>query len=133
MKKFVTIGFVLFSLQLIAQNDSVSCKTNRKTPEIIFKYTLYNYGTIKKGGNGIHEFEYCNTGKGSLIITNVESSCGCTVPEWNKEPVMRKKQGKIKVKYDTNIVGPFLKTITVHSNAKNTPVKLKIRGVVVEK
>ena len=68
-----------------------------------------------------------------LIITNVKSSCGCTVPSYPKEPVKKSKKEKIHVKYDTKRIGNFNKTITVYSNAKNSPVKLHIKGEVVKK
>ena len=65
-----------------------------------------------------------------MILSNVKSSCGCTIPEWTKEPIMPKASGVIKVKYNTTRVGTFQKSITVYSNAKNSPVVLTIKGEV---
>lgn len=66
------------------------------------------------------------------MITKINSSCGCTVPEWPKEPIAPGKTGKIQVKYDTTRVGPIRKTITVLSNS-DTPTKvLKIKGTIIE-
>jgi len=67
------------------------------------------------------------------VLTNVQASCGCTVPQWSKEPVQAGKMGVIKVKYNTRIPGTFLKTITVSSTAKNSMVVLSIKGKVTLK
>ncbi len=68
-----------------------------------------------------------------MIISKVSSSCGCTIPNWSREPVLPGKKGEIQVKYDTNRVGPIRKAITVISNA-DTPTKvLKIKGEVKAK
>lgn len=93
-----------------------------------------DYGTVtKETDNGIRVFEFTNTGDAPLIITNVQSTCGCTVPSKPKEPIMPGKTGQIEVKYNMN-PGPIRKTITVESNAVNYEggkVPLKIKGTVV--
>ncbi|MDO4229773.1 MAG: DUF1573 domain-containing protein [Capnocytophaga sp.] len=124
MKKFLTFLFVAtFGLISYAQ----------ETAEITFKAEEIDYGKVKVGSDGVRVFEFTNTGKAPLVITNVSSSCGCTVPTWTKEPVAAGAKGKIEVKYDTNRVGPISKTVTVTSNAKQNPVKgLRIKGEVVK-
>ncbi|MDO5105194.1 DUF1573 domain-containing protein [Capnocytophaga sp.] len=124
MKKFLTFLFVAtFGLISYAQ----------ETAEISFKTEEIDYGKIKAGSDGVRVFEFTNTGKAPLVITNVSSSCGCTVPSWTKEPIAPGAKGKIEVKYDTNRVGPISKTVTVTSNAKQNPVKgLRIKGEVVQ-
>lgn len=124
MKKFLTFLFVAtFGLISYAQ----------ETAEISFKTEEIDYGKIKAGSDGVRVFEFTNTGKAPLVITNVSSSCGCTVPSWTKEPIAPGAKGKIEVKYDTNRVGPISKTVTVTSNAKQNPVKaLRIKGEVVK-
>lgn len=105
-----------------------------KEPMIEFEKTEHDYGTVTKGGNGECEFRFKNTGKADLVLSNVRSSCGCTVPSWPKEPIPPKGTAVIKVKYDTNRVGPINKTVTVESNASNTSkVQLKIKGNVANK
>lgn len=93
-----------------------------------------DYGTVtKESDNGVRVFEFTNTGDAPLIITNVQSTCGCTVPSKPKEPIMPGKTGQIEVKYNMN-PGPIRKTITVESNAVNYEggkVPLKIKGTVV--
>ena len=109
----------------------------QKGAKIEFKDgTTIDYGTTSKDDdNGIRTIEFKNTGDAPLIITNVQSTCGCTVPSKPKEPIMPGKSDKIEVKYNMN-PGPIRKTITVESNAVNYPegrVPLKIKGEVIVK
>lgn len=107
MKKLITLLFLAaFTVTVSAQN--AVAKMEFKTDEI-------DYGTIQKGSDGLRVFEFTNTGNAPLVITKINSSCGCTVPEWPKEPIAPGKTGKIQVKYDTTRVGPIRKTITVLS------------------
>ncbi len=125
MKHLMTILFVgLISFSINAQE---------KVAKIEFKTDVIDYGTIEKGADGVRIFEFTNTGDAPLIITKVKSSCGCTVPSWPKEPIMAGETGEIKIKYDTNRVMPIRKTITVSSNAADSPtIALKIKGLVVD-
>ena len=100
------------------------------TAKIQFKSETIDYGEIEKGSNGVRVFEFTNVGTAPLVISNVKSSCGCTIPKKPEGPIQPGKTGKIEVKYDTNRVGPIRKAITVTSNA-DTPTKvLKIKGTV---
>ena len=122
MKKFIlTLFVVAVGYTATAQNKA---KIEFKTDEI-------DYGDIAKGSDGLKVFEFTNTGDAPLVISKVNSSCGCTVPSWTKDPVMPGKTGKIEVKYNTNTVGPIRKTITVESNAETPMVALKIKGNVL--
>lgn len=98
------------------------------------KDNTIDYGTVTKDNDsGIRTFEFKNTGDAPLIITNVQSTCGCTVPTKPTEPILPGKTGKIDVKYNMN-PGPIRKTITVESNAVNYEggkVPLKIKGTVI--
>ncbi|MCC5923231.1 MAG: DUF1573 domain-containing protein [Crocinitomicaceae bacterium] len=99
--------------------------------QITFEKDVHDYGTIKQYGNGTVEFKFTNTGNAPLLISDAKGSCGCTVPEWPKEPIAPGASGSIKVKYDTKRVGPFGKSVTLQSNATNEPTKtLRIRGTV---
>jgi hypothetical protein len=76
-------------------------------------------------------FSFTNTGNADLIITNVKSSCGCTIPKKPEDPIAPGESSEIVVRYDTNRVGPFRKTITVSTNQENDPIiALKIKGTV---
>jgi len=124
MKKLVTIMFVaLFTVAVTAQE---------KVAKIEFKTETIDYGTIEKGADGVRIFEFTNTGNAPLILSKVKSSCGCTVPQWSKEPIMPGESGEIQVKYDTQRVMPIRKTITVTSNAERPTVALKIKGDVID-
>ena len=124
MKQLITILFVgLLSFSVNAQD---------KVAKIEFESDTIDYGTIEKGADGMRVFKFKNTGDAPLIITKVKSSCGCTVPKKPEEPIMPGKTGEIAVKYDTERVMPFRKTITVTSNADTPVVALKIKGTVVD-
>lgn len=124
MKKIVLILFVgMLSLSAFAQE---------KVAKIEFKSDTIDYGTIEKGSDGVRVFEFTNTGNAPLIISNVKSTCGCTVPKKPDGPILPGETGKIEVKYDTNRVNPIRKTITVTSNADTPTVALKIKGLVVD-
>ena len=99
--------------------------------EFLNKDNTIDYGTVTKDSDsGLRTFEFKNTGDAPLIITNVQSTCGCTVPTKPTEPIMPGMTGKIDVKYNMN-PGPIRKTITVESNAINVEggkIALKIKG-----
>ena len=100
-------------------------------PKIEFKSLEINYGQISKGDNGVRIFKFTNIGSMPLIINKVYSSCGCTIPKKPSSPINPGQEDEIQVKYDTNRVGPIRKTITVLSNAINSPtISLKITGNV---
>jgi hypothetical protein len=120
---FATFVFCILAISTTAQNTDT-------TVVITFKETVHDYGTIALGGNGTCEFKFTNPGKSPLILSAAQASCGCTVPEWTKEPVQPGKEGIIKVTYNTNIPGSFQKSVTVTSNAKNSPLVLIIKGTV---
>ena len=103
---------------------------NPNAAEITFENETHDYGTIKQGADGTCEFKFKNTGKEPLIISNAKGSCGCTVPTWPKEPIMKGQTGSIKVHYDTKRVGAFTNTVTLNSNAKSDTKVLTIKGVV---
>ena len=98
--------------------------------EMTFKYTDHNFGNVESGSDVSYDFEFINTGKEPLVINNVSTSCGCTTPSWPREPIPSKGRAKIKVRYDSNRIGNFSKTITVYSNSTNSPVVLSIKGSV---
>ena len=103
-----------------------------KVAKIEFKTDVIDYGTIEKGADGVRTFEFTNTGDAPLIISNAKSTCGCTVPNWPKTPIMPGETGEIRVKYDTKRVNPIRKTITVTSNADTPSVALKIKGLIID-
>lgn len=103
---------------------------NPNAPVIKFDKTVHDYGTMQQHGDGKCEFKFTNEGKEPLILSNVRSSCGCTVPTWPRQPVLPGQSEVIKVKYDTKRVGMINKSIHVYSNAKVSPLTLKIKGKI---
>ena len=97
-----------------------------------FESETIDYGTIAHNSDGNREFVFTNNGNKPLIITNTVGSCGCTVPTSPKEPIAPGGKGVIGVKYATDRVGPFTKTVTITSNAEGQPTKvLTIKGTVL--
>jgi hypothetical protein len=107
-----------------------SAEGNKEGAVIEFETMEHDFGTLAQGGDGTFEFAFRNTGKEPLVLNNVRSSCGCTIPEWPKEPILKGEKGKIKVSYNTRITGTFSKSITVYSNAGDAPVVLVIKGKI---
>ncbi len=105
-------------------------KENPNAAEITFESDVHDYGTIKNGSDGTCEFKFKNTGKEPLVISNAKGSCGCTVPTWPKEPVLKGQTAVVKVHYDTKRPGAFTKTVTIESNAKTNPKVITIKGLV---
>lgn len=99
-------------------------------PEMTFEQEVHDFGTIEYGGNGVYNFKFTNTGKSPLVISSARGSCGCTVPKWPKEPIMKGETGEINVSYDTKRAGPFTKTVTIDSNAKTAQKVITIKGTV---
>ena len=96
-----------------------------------FETDLVDYGTIKKGADPLRKFTFKNTGSEPLIIKNAQGSCGCTVPTYPKEPIMPGQSAAIEVRYDTQRIGAFTKTVTLTTNSSDAETKvLTIKGVV---
>lgn len=97
-----------------------------------FEAQNFDFGKVKQGTPVTHEFKFTNTGKVPMIITNVAASCGCTTPDWTKEPVAPGGKGFIKATYNAASVGAFNKSITVTANIPNNSVQLFIKGEVTQ-
>ncbi len=126
---------IILSLLLIASSMSFAQnkKQNKSLDELNFTEERHDYGTLAHGADGTHQFKFSNTSDKPVVITNVKSACGCTVPSWSKEPIQPGKSGTITVAYNTNLVGVFNKTVQVFSSAKNSPTRLSISGTILPK
>lgn len=104
-------------------------------PRIVFEKTQHNYGSFKESdGVQTATFEFTNEGTVPLILNDVNASCGCTAPDWTRQPVPPGGKGIIKLAYDpANRPGAFSKTATVRSNAETPMVVLTISGRVEER
>jgi len=127
MKKIVLLIAVLSSISFASVAQSTD-STN--VAEISFVSTEIDYGMIEKGAEGTKIVEFTNIGKVPLVLSNVSPSCGCTVAEWTKDPVKPGGKGSITIKYNTNLVGQFHKSVRVFSNSKVSPTMIIIKGEV---
>jgi len=101
--------------------------------EIKFDSDVIDYGKVDYGSDGVRTFGFTNTGDQPLVIKDVKSTCGCTVPKKPDGEIAPGQKGEIQVKYDTKRPGPIRKTVTVYSNAVTKTVPLKIKGFVNKK
>ena len=118
MKRFTSI------LMLFLLSFSINAQ------EFKFESETIDYGKIDKGANGERIFTFTNVGDQPIIIKNIQSSCGCTVPKKPEKPIMPGENGEIKVSYDTKRVGGFSKSITIFSNATEAAKVIRIKGIV---
>ncbi len=134
IKILIPAFLLLIVLSFIARAENKPFKKDLSdVPRISFTETEYDFGVIEPGANAVHYFVFSNTGKSPLVITNVRSSCGCTVPQWPKTPLTGGTKDSLRVEYNTKIKGAFNKSITVLSNAENSAVELRIKGSVIKK
>jgi hypothetical protein len=127
MKKS-TISFL--TLLLIAFSSFAQTKKEAAKPIISFENVVHDFGLVYDGKAVSYEFSFTNTGEVPLILTNVQPSCGCTTPEWPREPIMPGQKGKIKAIYNPGTFrGAFNKSISVVSNANQGGVQLVIKGI----
>lgn len=135
MKSIFIIALSLFSFGTFAQ-ENAAAKPAKETakpakPAVTFKTLKIERVDIPYDSKEPFVFEFKNTGKEPVIITNVHTSCGCTAAEKPTEPVAKGKSSKIVVNYDTKRVGNFTKTITVTTNVSTEPIILTITGNVL--
>ncbi len=134
MKKIITLLFIgLLTFSINAQEKTVAEPVqDPNAPAFEFETEVIDYGKIDLNADGVRVFKFKNVGKSPLIISNIKSSCGCTVPKKPTEPIMPGATGEIEVKYATNRPGGFSKTITVNSNATEPAKQLRIKGIVIK-
>lgn len=120
MKKLVLILFV----------GLMGYATQAQVAKITFEETTIDYGEVTKGADGVRTFRFTNTGDAPLVIEDIKSTCGCTIPKKPTGPIMPGASDIIEVKYDTNRVGPIRRSISVYSNAEEPITTLSIRGNV---
>jgi len=134
MKKIITllfIGFLTFTAK--AQETQVAEQPkDPNAPAFEFVTEVIDYGKIVLNADGLRTFKFKNIGKSPLVITDVKSSCGCTVPKKPSEPILPGESGEIEVQYATNRPGGFSKTVTVYSNANENVKTLQIKGIVLK-
>ena len=100
--------------------------------QIFVEKTDHNFGDLKQGEKAEHVFYFINTGTSPLIVSNAISTCGCTIPEWTREPLLPDSIGTLKVIFDsTGKIGRQNKVITLRSNSKGGDYRLRISAMVL--
>lgn len=129
-KIFHILAIILFASYGFSQQDII---VNHNAAKISFTQEIIDLGTFMQYDDPSSkcEFIFTNDGKEPLIISKAKGSCGCTVPEWPKEPILPGETGVIKVNYDEKRVGQFNKSVTITSNAKNATQIIKIKGKIL--
>lgn len=132
-KALIFAGFICLAAVGRAQSTLVT-STEPAVPApkpdvLVLKETVHNFGKIPQGRPATYTFEISNTGKDSLKLDNVQASCGCTTPEWSKDPIAPGASANIKVGYNAYAEGAFTKVVTIFYNATQTKT-LTISGEV---
>ncbi|MCY4418679.1 MAG: DUF1573 domain-containing protein [Cytophagales bacterium] len=122
------------SSDLIAQDSQTSLSapaSEERGAYIDLEETVFDFGTIQTGDIIKHDFPFKNTGNEALILFKISTTCGCTAPEWPRDPIPPGETGEISIRFDSKgKIGSQNKIVTVLSNALNESVILSLRGVV---
>ena len=134
-KAILTFGMMFLAVMAFEVNAQATAAPAAKAiqvggAEISFEKEVHDYGVMEQNGNGQCEFVFTNTGTEPLLITNARGSCGCTVPEWPREPIAPGASSSIKVKYDTKRIGLINKSVTITSNGETSTKIIRIKGEV---
>ncbi len=118
-----------------AGDAAAAAKPTGPITSIKFEETTFDFGTVKDGEKVKHNYKFTNTGKVPLIISDAKGSCGCTVPDWPREPIAPGKSGEIKVEFDSKNKGteegaPQAKKVTLTANTDPVQSFLNIKGIV---
>jgi len=122
---------IVYVLMALIYVNVYSQQHQSQSPEISFEKYVHDFGEVYKDGKTEYSFTFTNTGQEPLILSNVRSSCGCTVPDWPKNPILPGQSASITVKYNSGIVGDINRQVTVLSNAHNSPTSLRIAGKII--
>lgn len=123
-----TLTLSLVMLFCVTAISTLHAQAPQNGPEITFEKLVHNFGELIQGDPAEYAFKFTNTGKQPLILSDVRSSCGCTVPTWPRNPILPGASEVITVKYNSNIVGQINKQVTITSNAANSPTVIRITG-----
>lgn len=122
------------SKQATAAGEKEAKEATISGPKMTFESKVINYGEIEQDADPYRYFKFTNTGNEPLIITSAKGSCGCTVPTYPKEAIKPGETAEIKVRYATNRIGPFKKTVTLTTNdSQEETIVLTIEGKVNQK
>jgi len=129
MKNSLILFLALFVNFSVKAQTTPALTNLAKEETLQLKETQFDFGKIPQGKPVTHIFEVINTGKTPLVLENVQASCGCTTPEWSRQPIEPGASQLITVGYNSASEGPFEKSITIFYN-KGQMKNLMIRGNV---
>lgn len=132
MNKMLLLALGLaFAGSYTAQAQTTAATAKASGAQIKFSEEKYDFGSIKQGDIVDHVFKFKNTGTQPLVISNVQASCGCTIPDWTKEPVAPGKMGMISAKFNSaGKMGMQTKVLTIESNAAAGAATVSLVGEV---
>ena len=122
--------FLMATFQLAAQTTPEPVANPASKAILSLESDVVDYGTIDQGGEPLRLAKFKNTGTEPLIISGAKGSCGCTVPNWPKEPIMPGETSQIEIRYDTKRVGAINKTVTVTSNDPAGKHVIQVKGTI---
>ncbi|MEE9373340.1 MAG: DUF1573 domain-containing protein [Saprospiraceae bacterium] len=141
MKYILLLVFGILTMLLNAQ-EIVPTNLSDNTEDVnlgetgavmTFESMVVDYGTIEQHAEPLRKLSFTNTGDAPLIIQNARGSCGCTVPTWPKKPIMPGESSVLEIRYATNRIGQFSKTVTLTTNEIGTdPHVVKVQGKVLK-
>ena len=131
----ITLALAAFGLLSFTSITAVKNQAAKiaNASSVVWKSETVEVGEIPQGTPKTIEFSFKNTGNKSVLITNVKPACGCTAADYTKEAVAPGKMGYVKATYNAAAAGAFTKTITVTTNAEETPKVLTFKGTVIAK
>lgn len=130
MKQLIIIS--ILSIVAIGCNNASEQEAKEEGQEIFFSKTTHDYGEIQKGADGKYAFTFKNIGDKPIVINKVRTTCGCTATQWSGDPIEPGESGEITIRYNTALTGSFMKSSYVYSTAANSPVKLTVKGKVID-
>jgi hypothetical protein len=122
------LGLMSFT---VLPTKSKSIEKIKEANGITWKSESIDLGEIPQNKPKEVDFEFKNTGKTAVVITNVKASCGCTATDYTKTPVQPGETARVKATYNAAAKGAFSKTVTVTTNADDTPKVLSFKGTVI--
>lgn len=118
---------------VVSNPNSATGKESKDLPAIVFERDIYDFGKLIDGETAVYNFKFKNTGTADLLISQVNSSCGCTVPKFPKEPIPPGGEGYIKVSFDSSgRTGVQNKAVTVVSNCQPNQTVIRIKAMVLK-
>jgi hypothetical protein len=127
----LALGLMSFSAITPIKMIASKVETKLDASTIVWKAETIDVGQIPHGTPKAIVYEFKNTGKTAVVITNVQGSCGCTATDYTKEPILPGKSAKVTATYNAANKGGFTKTVTVTTSAETSPKILTLKGTVI--